>query len=67
MTTEEFKSDDTVYHNSRSADAHPTDMQLQGMAQDCCEYVELMQELMPHECQLAMHFNWVRLHLFALS
>ena len=67
LTAAEFKSTATASYTSCDADAHPTDKQLQDMAEDCCEYVELMQESMPHECQLATHFEWIKLHLFALS
>ena len=64
MTAEKFKRDAIASYSSRNADTHPTDEQLQEMAEDCCEYIDLMQELMPHECQLAMHFEWVKSHLF---
>lgn len=67
MTAEKLKSDAIASYSSRNADAHPTDEQLQGLADDCGDYIDLMQEVMPHECQLAMHFDWIKSHLFALS
>ena len=67
MTAQKLKSDAIVSYSLRNADTHPTDEQLQRLAEDCCEYIDLMQELMPHECHLAMHFDWVKSHLLALS
>ncbi|KAL3159644.1 hypothetical protein ABBQ38_010054 [Trebouxia sp. C0009 RCD-2024] len=67
LTAEKFKSNATASYSAWNIDAHPTDDQLQEMAEDCCEYVELMQETMPHECQLALHFEWIKLHLFTLA
>ena len=66
LTAEKFKNDATASYSTRNQDAHPTDDQLQEMAEECCSYVELMQDIMPHECQLAMHFDWVKSHLFGL-
>lgn len=51
---------------SRKIGTHLTDKQLADMAQGCRNYVDLMQDSMPHECQLAMRFDWIRAHLFAL-
>lgn len=67
LTVEKFKSHATASFSSRNAGAHPTDDELQEMAEGCCEYVELMQDVMPHECQLALYFDWIKSHLFTLS
>ena len=66
MTAEELKDDEATSSHLRNADAHPTDSQLQQMADECQEYVDLMQDSMPHECQLAVHFEWIRTHLLQL-
>lgn len=67
VTAQELKRDATASFNLRNADAHPTDVQLQQMADDCQDYVELMQGTMQHECQLVLHFECIRSNLFRLS
>ncbi|KAK9827810.1 hypothetical protein WJX74_003350 [Apatococcus lobatus] len=67
VTAENFKTASTACDCSRNEGGHPIDKQLQDMAEECCGYVELMQDIMPQECQLAKHFDWIELHLFALS
>lgn len=42
-------------------------MQLHEMAEDCLDYVELMGDTMPHECNLVKHFGWIQANLFNLS
>ncbi|KAK9866701.1 hypothetical protein WJX84_002970 [Apatococcus fuscideae] len=66
VTAEDFKKASTDSYRSLNEGTHPIDKQLQDMAEACCDYVELMQDSMPHECQLATHFAWIKAHLFAL-
>lgn len=45
----------------------PSDVQLHEMAEGCLSYVALMEDTMPHECNLVKHFGWIQANLFSLS
>ena len=67
MTLQQFKDDAQASFSAQREVVHPTDEQLRDLVADCMEYVDLMQESMPHECDLVTNFQWVQSHMFALS
>ncbi|DBA74199.1 TPA: hypothetical protein ACH3X1_010993 [Trebouxia sp. C0004] len=67
VTLAQLKSDASTSFRSRSVLVHPTDDQIEQLAEECAAYVDLLQDTMPHECNLVSNFEWVRSNLFALS
>lgn len=60
VTLEQLKKDASTSIRSRSVLVHPTDDQIEQLAEECAAYVDLLQDTMPHECNLVSNFEWVR-------
>ena len=56
VTLQQFKDDAQASFSARREVVYPTDEQLRNLVADCMEYVDLMQESMPHECDLVTNF-----------
>lgn len=64
VTLESLKESATQSRSRRDA-VHPTDEEIQKQAEECLDYVDLMENVMPHECALVKNFKWVQSNLFA--
>lgn len=66
-TVDQFKKDAAASCKLRSDAVLPTDNQIQQTANDCVQYVDLLQDTMPHKWVLASSFGWVQTNMFALA
>ena len=66
LDAEAFKRNATDTDKTSSAFDNATDADIQTMAEECMDYVELMQSDCPHECYWVVNIEWVQNNLFEL-